>query len=142
MSGPIYEAVTGPKQIFFSFSLLLKGIQQTTGLRLLKMKKKVKKINPPYCTVSFSTGLSCGNFTELTVTTGKLLTIALLCRVPEARACLTATELRMDQTPDTVILYTEVKQKFLPYILTQRPYHESCTNLLVLPIQTPIHSLA
>jgi hypothetical protein len=37
-----YEAVTGSKLKFFSFSLLLKGIQQTTGVRLLKMKKKVK----------------------------------------------------------------------------------------------------
>jgi hypothetical protein len=31
-----YEAVTGSKN-FFSFSLLLEGIQHSTGVRLLKM---------------------------------------------------------------------------------------------------------
>jgi hypothetical protein len=45
-----YEAVTGSKQKFFHFPLLLKGIQQTTGV-LVENVKKSKKINPPYCIV-------------------------------------------------------------------------------------------
>ena len=41
----------------------------------------------------------------------------MLYRVPEARACQTATELRVDQTPDTIILYTEVTPFPLPHYL-------------------------
>jgi hypothetical protein len=37
--GTNYEAVTGSKQKYFSFSLLLEWIQQTTGVRLLKIQK-------------------------------------------------------------------------------------------------------
>jgi hypothetical protein len=42
----------------------------------------------------------------------------VLYRVPEARACQTATELRVDQTPDTIILYTEVPPFPWPIIST------------------------
>jgi hypothetical protein len=43
--GTYDEAVSGSKQKFFSVSLLLKGIQQSKGVRFLKMKT-VKSTHP------------------------------------------------------------------------------------------------
>jgi hypothetical protein len=40
------EAVTGSKQNFFSFSLLFRGIQQTTGGMLAENENS--KVNPLY----------------------------------------------------------------------------------------------
>jgi hypothetical protein len=44
MLGPTMKQSLGQKKICFKVFLLLKGIEQTTGVRLLKKKSK---INPP-----------------------------------------------------------------------------------------------